>query len=217
MKRGAIFDMDGLLFDTERVYREEWTAAGVEFVGHPAPELAEAVCGTSGDSLRKTILECYPNVDAQAYIDCVLVRVRNRVREEPVRLMPGVREILSYLQDNGFRLAVASSSAREMILNNLERAQINGCFSAVVSGEDVLRGKPDPEIFQMAANWLDLKPEDCYVFEDGINGVLAGAAAGCSVVMIPDLTQPSEEARAKSTVILPSLKAAVEWIKENGQ
>ena len=207
MKQGAIFDMDGLLFDTERLYRESWVAMAEQFGQTPDPAFPPAVCGTSGAHMLEVIRQYYPAVDAQAFARGCIARVDDLLAHS-VPEKPGVHEILQFFRENGVRIAVASSSARGRIIDNLRHAGVEGYFDAVASGEDVVHGKPAPDIFLLAAKLLGCAPADCYVFEDGINGVRAGLAAGCTTVMIPDLTPPPDELRDACAGVFDSLAEA---------
>ena len=209
MKKGAIFDMDGLLFDTERVFRDSWVEMAARFGQTHNPDFPAAVCGTSGEGMRAVVRRYYPEVDAQAFIDGCIARAAEVIREY-LPEKPGMREILSFFRTRGVRLAVASSSGREMIEDNLRRAGVLEHFDAVVSGTEVERGKPEPDIFLLAARMLGCAPEDCYVFEDGVNGARAGIAAGCATVMIPDLAAPPEDLRTGCAGIFASLNDARE-------
>lgn len=213
MKRGAIFDMDGLLFDTERLFQKAWVDVAADFDREPSPALAQAVCGTSGEYLKKIVCSYYPGVDAEAYIQTVLDRVAKQVISNGAELMRGSREILAYLGEQGVKLAIASGSPREIIESNLSHSGLRSCFSALVSGFEVPNGKPAPDIFLSAAEKLGVSPEDCYVFEDGINGALAGITAGCTTVMIPDLMKPTPELVQNCAGIYGSLIDALEAIK----
>ncbi|MGN1031113.1 MAG: HAD family hydrolase [Butyricicoccaceae bacterium] len=212
MKKGAIFDMDGLLFDTERIYRTVWSEPAPQFIPEVNPEVAEAVCGTSGEHLKGILHHYYPGVDAEAYICWVLDRVGELLRHE-VPKKTGCEEILSYLHAHGVKIAVASSSRRSLIESNLKIAGVDQYFDAVVSGIELKRSKPAPDIFLLAAEQLGLAAEDCYVFEDGYNGIRAGAAAGCTTIMIPDLSAPTEEMYSLCAAIYPSLSDALEAIR----
>ncbi len=207
MKTGAIFDMDGLLFDTERLFQESWEVMAGRFGQVHNPAFPPAVAGTSGDSMREVIRRYYPAVDPQAFMDGCIGRTAEIIRRE-LPEKPGMREILALFREHGVKMAVASSSRRDMVEDNLRRAGILDCFGTVVSGQEVLHGKPAPDIFLLAARRLGLPPEDCYVFEDGVNGARAGIAAGCAAVMIPDLTPPTEDLRSGCAGIYPSLLAA---------
>ena len=116
---------------------------------------------------------------------------------------------LEYLKQHAVRMAVASSAPMELIKSNLRLAGIADYFDAVVSGEQVEHGKPFPDIFLLAAQKLNLQAQDCYVFEDGINGVRAGIQAGCSTIMVPDLVPPTKELYEQCTGIYPSLHAVL--------
>ncbi|MGM9617608.1 HAD family hydrolase [Butyricicoccus sp.] len=212
MKKGAIFDMDGLLFDTERIYRDIWSSP-CPFVEKINPQVAEAVCGTSGAHLIEILFSYYPGVQAQAYVDWALDSVDALLQKE-VPQMPGCEEILSFLKGNNVKIAVASSSRKELIERNLQITGLRDYFDVIVSGQEVVYGKPEPDIFLLAAQKLGLPPFDCYVFEDGINGARAGIAAGCATVMIPDLTQPTAELKQRCTGIYPSLLAAVQAMEQ---
>lgn len=189
MKKGAIFDMDGLLFDTERLYQESWKVLAETFGLTHNPAFPSAVAGTSGTQMRRMIRTYYPEVDAEAFIQSCVDRV-NKILEAGVPEKPGVREILSYFRDNGVQMAVASSSRMDNIRHHLCTAGIAEYFDVIVSGQEVSRSKPEPDIFLLAARRMKLAPKDCYVFEDSINGICAGIAAGCAAVMIPDMTPP---------------------------
>ncbi len=209
MKKAAIFDMDGLLFDTERLYQESWIKMAERFGQIPAPGFPGAICGTSGAHALAVIRAHYPDVDAQAFWEGGIAWVAERAAFElPVK--PGALEILQFLQGYGVRLAVASSSPREMILQNLRKAEMEPYFDVVLSGQQVEHGKPEPDIFQKAAEMLGFAPKDCYVFEDGINGVRAGIAAGCKTVMIPDLTPPTPDLQRDCAAVCASLLDARE-------
>lgn len=190
--RGAIFDMDGLLLDTERLYRESWVEVAKAFGQTPVPEFPAAVSGSSGEGMRRIVKHYYPAVDAQDFIQSCVDRVDRILDQEGAPEKPGARVLLSCLRARGLRIAVASSSARERILANLRQAGIAAAFDAVVSGQEVERGKPEPDIFLLAARRLGLPPEECYVFEDSLNGVRSGMAAGCVTVMVPDQVPPTE-------------------------
>lgn len=194
MKKGAIFDMDGTMFDTERLYMETWDAAAVQMGQTPSPAFWEDAGGTSGEALNAVIRKHYPALDAGEYIAAGMKKLWEAL-EVCVPEKPGLREILRFFQERGVRMAVASSSPPEMIGNNLRVTGTARYFDVVVSGEQVAHSKPAPDIFLCAAERLGLAPEDCYVFEDSPNGVRAGAAAGCATIMIPDLTVPAEEMR----------------------
>ena len=192
MKRGAIFDMDGLLLDTERLYQESWVEMARAFGQIPDPAFPSAVSGTSGEGMREVIRRYYPAVDARAFQAGCIAWVEGILDEQGPPVKPGAREILEFLRARGVKTAVASSTGRERILSNLRASELNGFFDAVVSGQQVDRGKPEPDIFLLAAKEIQCPPEDCYVFEDSVNGVRAGMAAGCTAVMVPDLVPPPE-------------------------
>lgn len=204
MKQAAIFDMDGLLFDTERLYQESWVEMAKQFGQVPSPGFPQDICGTSGAHSLAVIRKHYPEVDAQAFLDGGTARVAECAAEY-LPIKPGARELLDFLKGHGVRLAVASSSPLEMIMQNLGYAKMESYFDVIVSGRQVKNGKPKPDIFLKAAKMLGCAPKDCYVFEDGINGVYAGIAAGCVTVMVPDLMQPIPDLRKKCTAVCTSL------------
>lgn len=214
MKQGAIFDMDGLLFDTERMYRDSWKQSAQQFGLVHNPDFPRAVCGSSGAHMREIILQYYPQVDAKAFADDCILRVEREL-ETHVPEKTGVRDILQYFKRHGVRVAVASSSKRATVLHNLKQADILSYFDAVVSGDQVTHGKPAPDIFLLAAQQIGCEPENCYVFEDGTNGIRAGAAARCTTIMIPDLTPPNAQLEQLCAGIYPSLSDAMNAIAGN--
>lgn len=192
MKAGVIFDMDGTLLDTEQMYRDAWTELAVEYGQEPDPKFPRAVAGTNGDHMIAIIKQYYPDVDGKQFmLDC-LERVKNRVAQA-VPKKDGMDEILEFLHQRGVKIAVASSNSVEQIEKNFRLCSALQYFDAIVGGEEVVYGKPEPDIFLLAAQRLGIPPWNCYVFEDGINGVRAGVAAGCATVMIPDGNLPTEE------------------------
>lgn len=214
MKQGAIFDMDGLLFDTERMYRDSWKQSAQQFGLVHNPDFPRTVCGSSGAHMREIILQYYPQVDAKAFADDCILRVEREL-ETHVPEKTGVRDILQYFKQHGVRVAVASSSKRATVLHNLKQADILSYFDAVVSGDQVTHGKPAPDIFLLAAQQIGCEPENCYVFEDGTNGIRAGVAAGCTTIMIPDLTPPNAQLEQLCAGIYPSLSDAMNAIAGN--
>lgn len=211
MKRGAIFDMDGTLLDTERLYTLAWLETAADFGKEPEPDIAKRACGLSNDKCVALVKEYYPDLDGEEYLEHVVNFVRKKV-ETDLSLMPGVPEILDFFQDKGIPMAIASSTDTERIESYLGRAGIRKYFSVIVGGEQVAKGKPNPDIFLRAAELLNLPASDCYVFEDSPNGVRAGAAAGCAVIMVPDSIQPDDELRGMCEHVFESMFVAMERI-----
>lgn len=204
MKKGAIFDMDGLLLDTERLYRESWIKMAEEFGQVPDPAFPKAISGTSGEFALELIHKHYPAIDPKAFWDSGVARVAS-LTEKEIPLKPGARELLTFFRSNGVKTAVASSSPTQMITHNLTVGGLLPYFDAIVSAQQVEHVKPAPDIFQEAAKRLSLAASDCYVFEDSINGCRAGFAAGCVTVMVPDLTPPTPEMEQRCDAICASL------------
>ena len=211
--KGAIFDMDGLLFDTERVYQQTWheiaeekgVVLGNDFVG--------AISGTNGVHMRQVVEDYYHVPDGAGIIEDCMKRVREKLSKQ-VPMKKGVLEILEFFQENNIPMAVASSSAVEQIVSNLKIAGIREYFSEIVSGTEAKHGKPAPDIFLLAAERIHCQPEECFVFEDSANGIKAGYAAGCRTVMIPDLMEASPEIRPYCTFVCEDLIEAREKIRE---
>ena len=216
MLKGAIFDMDGLMFDTEQIWQKNWNAIAAERGITLADEFKYNICGTSGRKMDE-VCEKYYGVEDGSIIssDC-----KKRVHDDlkvftPEK--PGIHEILEFFKENGVRMAVASSSSEEIIRRNLFNTKTEDYIEAIVSGIGMKNSKPAPDIFLKAAEMLGIDPKDCYVFEDAFNGVTAGYNAGCRVIMIPDMSQPTEEIRAMATGgVYDSLIDAMNAIKEQG-
>lgn len=212
MKKGAIFDMDGTLFDSERIYKNAWLETVNYFGKDRGAELLVAVAGSSEANCRKAIHEFYPDVDVDKFFSHV-IEVAVKVFENGVDMMPGVVEILKFFDERGVKMAVASSSSMDVITKNVERAGIRKYFAKLISGDSVTHGKPAPDIFIKTAAEINLAPNECYVFEDSYNGIRGAYAAGCTPIMIPDTMPPNDEMKKLCAGIYPSLIDAMNAIK----
>lgn len=212
MKKGAIFDMDGLLLDTERLYVEGMEQICQKYGVPHTQELEDALAGTNGARAVEVLHSFFPSIDAAALMEECNAWVRARL-ERDVPLKPGAKELPAWFRSCGIKTAVASSTERSLVLRNLRLAGLDGLFDAIVCGEDVERGKPAPDIFLLAAKQLGCSPKDCFVFEDSISGCRAGIAAGCATVMVIDLFPPAEDLKTGCAGIFNSLPEAMEALK----
>lgn len=203
--RAVLFDMDGLMFDTERLSDEIWFGLG--------PKYGLTVTATDMALLRGRSYEAGKAAFLAAHgADCPYDALAAEAREAWTRrlalgvpLRPGLFAALDFLQGHGIPMALASSTNRALVEQNLRLTGVGPYFSAVICGDMVAHSKPEPDIFLAAAKALAVPPEACLVLEDSANGVRAGAAAGCVTVMIPDLCPATEELRGLAEAVLPSL------------
>lgn len=196
MVKGVIFDMDGLMFDTERLWDTLWEPACAA-LGLPLPaDMARFQAGgrgLAGENLKKHVAAYIPG-DPQRVLDKVWQLADERFAQG-VPCKPGLMELLDTLEQMGMPRIVASSSPRAMIEMNLQTTGTARYFHDVVAGPEIQHSKPAPDIFLEAARRLKLAPQDCLVLEDSFNGIRAGHAAGAVTVMVPDMAQPTEEIR----------------------
>lgn len=214
MIKGIIFDMDGTMFDSEKIWRQMWYHLPETFGLENNPQVGVDMCGTSGEASYRVVRKHFPGIDPVMFVEEGMKQYKNMVLNEQPDEKPYLHELVESLHDQGFVLAVASGSPQELIALNLERANMQHFFSALVSGQSVPFGKPAPDIFLETARQIGLKPEECIVIEDGENGIRAAAAAGCVPIMIPDLNQPCEEVKSLCAAICETMGELLEAMKE---
>jgi HAD superfamily hydrolase (TIGR01509 family) len=189
----VIFDMDGLLLDTEALYRTAIMGACDElgFAMDDALHLSLVGCPLDANRIR---LEAAfgPAFPFDTYVTTYRARFAV-LAQHGIPVRPGAPELLTYLRETGLPAAVATSTGRPAALKHLQQAGFLDSFRAVVARDDVSRGKPDPEVFLTAAQRLGVEPHLCLALEDSHNGVRAAAAAGMMTVMAPDLLGPTPE------------------------
>ena len=191
--RGAVFDADGTLFDTERLAQDVWFSVAREWgVDAIAQHYAELIgCNREGVvSLLRQV--CPPGFPLDDFLRTCSLRCRERMtRGAPVK--EGARELLEFLNQRGLPLAIATSSGSPTTRFKLESSGLASCFQAVITGDMVAQSKPHPEIYLTACRALGLEPSQVLAVEDSPNGIRSAHAAGAMVVMVPDLIPPTPE------------------------
>ena len=199
MIKGVIFDMDGLMFDTERIWATLWEPALAGLGLSYKEGLDEAARGTAGDSMRAVLRRFYgPDCDPDRIIEALHEQGVIAFQAPPPK-KPGLDELLAWLEQRHIPMVVASSSRMASILRHLNNWHMTDHFKALISGEQFSASKPDPEIFLTAAKALGTVPAETLVLEDSYNGVRAGAAGGFVTVMVPDLAPADDEMRSLYT------------------
>ncbi len=215
MLKGAIFDHDGLMFDTEKIWQNNWKIVADEMGVVLPEEFKKEICGSNGQHTLDVIQKYYHVEDGTMIRNRVIESVARDEMDNPIEMKEGLLNILEMFQKHGVKMAVASSSPKDMILMNLKRSHLEDYFEVVVSGKDVKHGKPAPDIFLLAAEKLGLDAKECYVFEDAYNGVQAGVTAGAKTIMVPDLVQPNKEIRSLVTAVCETLDEASKMIEND--
>jgi len=189
-----LFDMDGLVLDTEKLYTRFWQEAA-NALGYPMTK--EQALGmrslNRGVGLAKMQSYFGPEVDYDAIRKKRIEMMDAFVEREGVSLKPGIFELLAYLKEHGIKTAIATSSPIERTVKYLTSVGLQDSFDELVSGYMVEHGKPAPDIYLYAAEKLGEKPENCMVLEDSPAGILAARRAGCLPVMVPDQDEPDAE------------------------
>ncbi|MDO4977406.1 MAG: HAD family phosphatase [Eubacteriales bacterium] len=212
--KGVIFDMDGTMFDSEKIWRDMWQHLPEEYGLEQDPTLGPDVCGTTGIEMRSIIKRHFPDLDEYELTMRGRKRYHDRITKAQPEEKPGLHELISHLKNLGYHLAIASGSDQDVIRLNLKRANLSSFFEATISGNDVVHGKPAPDIFLESARQIGCNPEECYVIEDGENGIRAAFAAGCTPIMVPDTTPPTEEMRKMCSGIYETLFDIIPVIHE---
>ena len=191
----AIFDMDGLMLDTER-FSQAFRRQIHEERGLPFQNLLPLTMGRNTAVTRRIYLEHYgEDYPFDEIREEIVRRWADYLRENPVPVKPGLFPLLDWLRERGIPRAVATSTSRESALPKLEKAGIAPYLDAMVFGDMVERSKPEPDIFLAAAGLLGADPARCLVLEDSPSGILAARRAGMLPVMVPDTLQPDETVR----------------------
>lgn len=206
MNKTIIFDMDGVILDTERLILSCWQ---IEAVKYDIPDIEgtfRKCIGTDTDTTRQILFDTYG--DDFPY-DKFRAEYRDlfykKVDWYGIPVKSGARELLSFLKVNGYRTGVASSTRREVVEQELTDAGLIRFFEVIVGGDMIEKGKPAPDIYQKACGLLGVKPEETYAIEDSKNGILSAKTAGLKVLHVPDLLEPDEEMTALADEIFDDL------------
>ena len=194
MIKTIIFDMDGVLFDTEKVYDKAWRIILKERNVQDIDYVINGCRGLTAEDSKKFIDENFASqFTGEECINDLLDKFEELIKEHGVPIKKGVYELLSFLKENNYEIGLASSTQRQLVVSHLQQAEILDYFDEIITGDMVEKGKPDPEIYLKSCSKFNRRPEDCIAVEDSINGVTAALRSGMKTIMVPDIVQPSRE------------------------
>ncbi len=202
----VIFDLDGVIVDTEPVSRDGWRYALKKMGLELEDRMFFKLVGLTAKGMEKVFRQEYGN--GFSYEQAKWLRheyVKEHVKKNGIKIKPGVPELLDFLDNRKIKRAIATSTNREFTEHKMIRAGIRDRFETIVCGDEIENGKPEPDIFLKAAEKLAVTPEKCLVIEDSENGIRAAHAAGINVIMVPDLKGPTEEILKLVCKVYPSL------------
>ena len=209
----VVLDMDGLMLDTEPLYKAAWQQASAELGFDLNDQSYSRLTGRPNEACEHELMRRFgPGFPMSRFRTRWQELWRLSVQLRGISSKAGLLAFLSFVEDEALLSAVATSSDANYAAFSLRSAGVAGRFDALVSGDQVARGKPAPDIYLEAARRLGCDPVECVALEDSDVGVLAASAAGMVTVCIPDLKPPSEEAARAATRVLGSLDEAREWI-----
>ncbi len=201
----VVFDMDGTLLDTELVFRQIVWDVSRTLGFDMTDDIHLAMVGASHEATSKLLVEAYGVSFPYAQFEAECRRIMKGRMAEAVPVKPGVPELLRELGARGIPMAVATSSRSPHALGHLGAAGLLDMFETIVTRDDVVHPKPDPEPYLLAAHRLGKAPADCLAIEDSLMGVRAASTSGMQTIMVPDLVQPTEEIRPLCAAIMGSL------------
>lgn len=213
--KAVIFDMDGILIDTERWLNKYWCQAALEAGFVMKPEHALSI-----RSLDTKLTEPYLKSIFGETFDYQKIRMRRRelvnehIKQHGIDKKPGVDELLDYLREKGIKVAVATASDMARAKEYLTMIGVYDKFDQIVSATTVKNGKPAPDVYLYACEQIGEKPEDCIAVEDSPNGVMSAYKAGLRVVMVPDLSEPDEETAKLLTEKVAQLDEMIPFIEK---
>jgi len=214
--RAVLFDMDGLLINTERVNVECAQAAarewGFELDG---VAMARTVMGLTREKVLSAYAKLIPEgMDAEAFYSFKVEKIMQRRAVEGIAPMKGAMELLSWLNQQGIACVLVTSTAREAAERILRELGMWDLLSNRITGDMITRSKPDPEPYLRAAALAGVKPAECLVLEDSLNGLRSGRAAGCITGMVPDTLPYSEECQPYCDQVFEDLTQVKRWMEE---
>lgn len=212
--RGVLFDMDGVVLDTEALYARFWREAAAA-LGHAMSYEQALGMRSLSSTAGQAQLESYfgKGVSRAAFREKRIELMDAYIDVHGVALKPGIRELLDHLDSKGIPAAITTSSPIERVRRYLGPHGLIDRFQRLCSGAEVAHGKPEPDIYLYGAACLGLKPEDCIAVEDSPAGVLSAFRAGCMTVMVPDLDQPDSETEKLLYAKADSLKDIIKIIQ----
>lgn len=207
MIKAVIFDMDGVLIDTEKHYNAAWCEAarmaGFADFGREHALMLRSCDARLASEMMKDIFGA--GFDYYAVREVRRRLVAERLEKYGLEKKPGIDEILAFLHDRNIKSAVATATPIALTLQHLERIGVKDLFDKIVSAKQVAKGKPAPDVYLYACEQIGETPSDCIAVEDSPNGIKSAYAAGCRPVMVPDLTQPDEEIRPLLYAVVDTL------------
>lgn len=213
--KAVLFDMDGLMVDTESLSTEAFINSAKAQGYNMTKEETLKVLGFTKASIYQFWIDYFQgtNVDGKKLVDDHYEYIENVLYTVGPEKMPYVEELLKYLRENNYKIAVASSSDTADIKNNLEKTKLEKYIDKIASGAEVENGKPAPDVFLLAAERLGVDAKDCLILEDSKSGIKAGKASGAMVFMVPDMFTVDKECEDTADRILTNLGEVIEILE----
>lgn len=211
----VVFDMDGVIFDSERLILVCWEKVGQKHGLVGIKEAALDCIGTNAVKTKEIMKEHYGEAfPYEAYSKEASVMFHEVVDRDGLPVKKGVRELMEYLKAQSIPMALASSTRLQVVTQELQQAGLYKYFRAVVGGDQLKRSKPAPDIYLVACEKLGVEPADAYAIEDSYNGIRSSHSAGMRPIMVPDLLPATEEMYEKSVAVLDNLVMVKDFFQE---
>ncbi len=209
----VVFDMDGVIFDSERATMDCWLELAKKYNIENLEETFLACTGTTHQRTKEIMLEAYgEDFPYDTFSKEASVMFHEKYDGGKLPMKSGVRELLEYLRKSGKKIALASSTRKQTVINELSDAGIIDYFDEIITGDMVSHSKPHPEIFLLACEKIGVNPENAYAIEDSYNGIRSAGAGGLRPIMVPDLLPANDEMKQIAETILESLDEVISYL-----
>lgn len=214
---GIVFDMDGVIFDTEQLGIRCWKIVGERYGLDNIEETVRKCIGRSSKDTKQIMGDAYGDkVDLEELYAASREVIREMFVKEGIPLKNGAPEVVRWLHDKGIKVGLASSTNYDTVIREMKEVGLIECFDVIIGGDMVENSKPCPDIYITACEKLGVRPENTLAVEDSLNGIRSAYSAGMLTVLIPDLIEPDEEMLKKAYIKLDDISQLKAKLSEDG-